>query len=116
MKYGNVTLGQMEAILNKLGGEDGVAKFLRGENEAVATKVINFITHTFTVLVDETLTVEKAVKAGKFDWSNDKITSDIFRKLNGKELKKEISLFHFNKGISSRDEVIRKMRVVGFKP
>ena len=116
MKYGNVTLGQMEAILNKLGGEDGVAKFLRGENEAVATKVINFITHTFTVLVDETLTVEKAVKAGKFDWSNDKITSDIFPKLNGKELKKEISLFHFNKGISSRDEVIRKMRVVGFKP
>jgi hypothetical protein len=31
MKYGNVTLGRVEAVWNKLGGEDGVGKFLRGE-------------------------------------------------------------------------------------
>lgn len=31
MKYGNFTLGQVEAIINKLGGHDGAMKFLRGE-------------------------------------------------------------------------------------
>jgi hypothetical protein len=31
MKYGKFTLGQIEAILNKLGGEEGVQRFLSGE-------------------------------------------------------------------------------------
>ena len=31
MKYGELTLGQVEAIVNKLGGMDGVGKFLRDE-------------------------------------------------------------------------------------
>ena len=31
MKYGNLTLGRMEAVINKLGGMDGVDRFLRGE-------------------------------------------------------------------------------------
>ena len=31
MKYPNITLGKMEAIINKLGGEEGVEKFLQGE-------------------------------------------------------------------------------------
>ncbi len=31
MKYGELNLGQVEAIVNKLGGIEGVQKFLRGE-------------------------------------------------------------------------------------
>lgn len=31
MKYPNMTWGYMEAVLDKLGGEEGVARFLRGE-------------------------------------------------------------------------------------
>jgi len=31
MKYANVTLGRVEAVWNKLGGEEGVERFLRGE-------------------------------------------------------------------------------------
>lgn len=31
MKYGDLSLGQIEAVVNKLGGMDGVNKFLRGE-------------------------------------------------------------------------------------
>jgi len=31
MKYGELTLGQMEVIVNKLGGMDGVKRFLSGE-------------------------------------------------------------------------------------
>jgi len=106
----------MEAIINKLGGEEGVAKFLRGEVELVVTKVINFITHTFTVLVNETLSVEKAVKEGKFDWVNDDIVSDNFPKLkDGKKSEKDVVLFHFNKDMSS-EAVIAEMDKVGYKP
>ncbi|MFA5355628.1 MAG: hypothetical protein WC302_02800 [Candidatus Paceibacterota bacterium] len=31
MKYGNVTMGQVEAVINKLGGADGMRRFLSGE-------------------------------------------------------------------------------------
>ncbi len=31
MKYGEINLGQVEAIINKLGGEQGALRFLRGE-------------------------------------------------------------------------------------
>ncbi len=31
MKYGELNLGQIEAVINKLGGMDGVNRFLRGE-------------------------------------------------------------------------------------
>ena len=31
MKYSNITLGRVEAVWNKLGGEDGVERFLRDE-------------------------------------------------------------------------------------
>jgi hypothetical protein len=32
MKYGELTLGQMEALVNKLGGMEGVKRFLSGES------------------------------------------------------------------------------------
>ena len=31
MKYGKLTLGQVEAVVNKLGGMEGVKRFLSGE-------------------------------------------------------------------------------------
>jgi hypothetical protein len=31
MKYPNITIGRVEAVWNKLGGEEGVEKFLRGD-------------------------------------------------------------------------------------
>lgn len=31
MKYGSITLGQIEAIITKLGGTDGALRFLRGD-------------------------------------------------------------------------------------
>ena len=39
MKYGNLTLGQVEAIVNKLGGVDGVQRFLRGDLMVFAKSV-----------------------------------------------------------------------------
>lgn len=36
-KYSNATRGQWEAVWNRLGGEEGVARFLRGETMVVST-------------------------------------------------------------------------------
>jgi hypothetical protein len=37
MKYGELTLGQVEALVNKLGGMEGVQRFLSGELLVSAT-------------------------------------------------------------------------------
>jgi hypothetical protein len=114
MKYGDLTLGQIEAVVNKLGGMDAVKGILQGSMVVVAKAT--HITQTFTVLVDETQTVEKAVEAGKFLWVDSNITSDnFFNTHNGEKRKKEIFIFHFNKWMSS-DEVIAEMDSVGYKP
>lgn len=43
MKYGNVTLGQIEAVLNKLGGEEGVQAFLRGEVTLAQAEILRLL-------------------------------------------------------------------------
>lgn len=60
MKYGELTLGQMEAIVNKLGGMEGVRRFLAGCAEVVIKKVLSLVT---TV---ETTTTTRFVAAEKF--------------------------------------------------
>ena len=40
MKYGEINLGQVEAIINKLGGEQGALRFLRGELVVSAAKAV----------------------------------------------------------------------------
>ncbi|MFC1623604.1 hypothetical protein ACFL05_00595 [Patescibacteria group bacterium] len=76
----------------------------------------NYITHTFTILVDETKTVEELVKEGKFDWSNDDIISKNFpQPEGGAKSEKEIALFHFNKTMTS-DDVIAEMDKDGYRP
>lgn len=42
MKYGAINLGQVEAIINKLGGEQGALRFLHGEPVVSAAKPIEF--------------------------------------------------------------------------
>ena len=43
MKYNDMTWGQMEAVINKLGGMDGVRRFLSGET------VVRAIEHSFSI-------------------------------------------------------------------
>lgn len=51
MKYGELTLGQTEAIVNKLGGMDGVRRFLSGCVEIVFKKVLFLVTMVATTAV-----------------------------------------------------------------
>ena len=57
MKYTGLTLGTIEAVVNKLGGMEGVEKFLRGElavtNPASTIRVENAL-HYFSVTTDGT--------------------------------------------------------------
>jgi len=83
--------------------------------------VENFITHTFTVMVDETLSLDEAVKVGGFRSSKlsaGKKDSDrwIFPKLeNAQKSEKEVVIFHFNKVITTW-EIRAEMNKVGYKP
>lgn len=85
MKYKNMTLGQIEAIINKLGGKEGVEKFLRGELVVSATKPVEF--HICKIVKKVRLGIYKTPEAyrkalkkagrGISDWSNnilDRIT------------------------------------------
>ncbi len=88
---------------------------LRGTMELVV-KTISFITHTYTILVDETKTVEELVADGKFDWSNDNIISKNFPKPeNGTKSEKDMAIFNFGENISS-ENAIAKMDTEGYRP
>jgi hypothetical protein len=80
------------------------------------SSLASLITYTFIILVDETKTVVKLVKEGKFDWSNDYISSKNFPKLaEGRKTLRETVIFHFGKSISSK-QVIVEMDKAGYRP
>jgi hypothetical protein len=80
------------------------------------TDTISTITHTFTVMVDETKTVEQLTAEGKCNRSNSNVTSKNFPKpLNPKQEDREIVLFHFGKQMTS-EQVVAEMDKVGYRP
>jgi len=75
MKYGELNLGQIEAIINKLGGMEGVMRFLQGETTVTAPvrtwntwKTIQLGTHRTTNALCSAL---KAAGNKISDWAND---------------------------------------------
>jgi hypothetical protein len=66
MKYNELTLGKIEAIVNKLGGIEGVEGFLRGTVEIVVKKILDFIgTTTTSATTEKFVAKEKFVKDSK---------------------------------------------------
>lgn len=53
MKYSNMTLGTLEAIVNKLGGEDAAMAFLRGVFEVVRVKLLDILGTVKTLATTE---------------------------------------------------------------
>ena len=93
MKYKDLTLGQVEAILNKLGGMDGAMKFLRDELLIIseperAWREKNGVIY-FTVTSDGTTGtewVERLKKKGHFigsDYARSVLLADDFRPTSG---------------------------------
>lgn len=108
MKYGELTFGQMEAIVNKLGGMDGVRRFLSG---ALAVQSSNI----YPVSVDYEMSVEELVRRGRYDWSDSDITSKHFPTQRAGKAEVAIELIHFDRDIDS-DEALRKLDRMGFRP
>lgn len=110
MKYGELTLGQIEAIVNKLGGMDGVRRFLSGEI------VVSSIASIFTILVDYSQSLAQMISSGKYDWVNSDITEEHFPtgKAGGKA-EFHLELLHFNKVMFS-DQVLTEMKKRSLRP
>ena len=119
MKYGQLTLGQNEAILNKVvracgGGEDSLGKVLSGVIQLTA-KVVSYIITTYHLWVDGP-SISDLPKAGGYDWTNPLITEWNFPTTEYDMVEeKETALFHFNRTISSED-AIAGMRAEGYRP
>ncbi len=66
MKYSNMTLGTLEAIVNKLGGEDAAMAFLRGVFEVVRVKLLDMLgTVKTSATTEKFVAKEKFVKSSK---------------------------------------------------
>ena len=114
MKYGELNLGQIEALLNKLGGMDVVLDILRGSVEVV-TKVVSYLVATSKQTVNYDRSVADSLKAGKYDWTNSDITDENFPSTEKGKREVEFGMFHFNKTMGSED-IIAKMKLEGFRP
>lgn len=85
MKYGKVTLGQVEAVWNRLGGEKGVQAFLDGKSEVLARKhvidcmALPSIPHGFSIALHR--------QAKPLEWDLESIQLRLY---NSKETYREI--------------------------
>ncbi|MDP3726146.1 MAG: hypothetical protein Q8R36_03025 [bacterium] len=69
MKYPNITLGRVEAVWNKLGGDEGVQCFLSGASEVVIRK--HLINCDADPYVPNGWSVEEHQKGGQLQWNKD---------------------------------------------
>ena len=110
MKYGELNLGQIEAVVNKLGGMEGALSFLR--DELVVSRRTDDV---FPTTVNYNLSVSDLVKAGEYNWSNSDITEKNFRSEENGTQSVELRLVHFNRVISSED-ALKELDRMGLRP
>ncbi len=120
MKFGKLTWGQNEAILNKLvkagGGDEKtvIDGILSGAIEIIL-KAVSYLTITHKDTVNYDRSIVDSIKAGAYDWSNGKITDVNFPSSEKGTQEVEFGLFHFNRDISSEDAKAG-MKAEGFRP
>lgn len=95
MKYGDLNLGQIEAMVNKLGGMDGVRRLLSGQ------AVVNIIKHVIDLDADPFIPdgwkVEEHKKGGQFEWDPAKVRLFLSehqkdgKVIGGNDLRKEMA-------------------------
>ena len=123
MKYSNWTLGQVEAVFNKLGGDDGVRRFLAGELVVKETerqlkvwKTIKLGTGFRTA--DD---FRKALKGNGFnigDWANDILGKPAFMVATEETevdlVKVTVAELGFKKG-ARRDQIYERAKELGLE-
>jgi hypothetical protein len=68
-----------------------------------------------TITIDHDRSVEEMVRAGKYDWSNDDITSKHFLSDRKGTTQVRIQLIHFNRAMES-DDVLHELDKQGLRP
>ena len=95
MKYPDITLGRVEAVWNKLGGEEGVQRFLAGQSELIVKE--HAIDCDAAPFVPDGWKVEEHQKGGSFIWDASKV--ELFlsesqkggKTIEGNKLRKELA-------------------------
>ncbi|MEK7642999.1 MAG: hypothetical protein AAB372_00920 [Patescibacteria group bacterium] len=95
MKYGELDLGQVEAIVNKLGGMEGVHRLLSGRAEVTIVRhIIDCDVDPFT---PDGWKVEEHKKGGQFEWGPAKVSLHLSpnqkdgKVIEGNKLRKELA-------------------------
>jgi len=123
MKYGELTLGQVEAVVNKLGGMEGVKLFLSGET------VIQVAEHKFktwkTIKIGTDIkTAEefrRALHDGEFrlsDWASDILGKPAFKAADEETevdlVKVTVAELSFKEG-ARRDQIYERAKELGLE-
>lgn len=110
MKYGTLNLGQIEALVNKLGGQSAVNLILRNE------VTVNFTTRSFyQITVDYHQSFTDMLAAGKLDKMNEHITAENFPITGEGRVSTKIILVP-SSGYTETDYVAKELRRVGLRP
>lgn len=112
MKYHDLTLGQIEAIINKLGGMEGALSFLRGEKTLQAQQTSSTL---FTVEIDYGLALSGMIADGKYDWVNGDLTERLFRLTGRGIVVRNLQLLQYDRTTSS-EEVLKIIEAIGVEP
>lgn len=113
MKYGNLTLGQIEAGINKIGGEEAFMRLLRDElviSEVTVKKLLEFVKTISlpaigTFVVADKLRVGETIDGIKVGWLGDNIKKHFLPKTEKNTVAaEELKLSKLLKG--SRDPAI----------
>ncbi len=107
MKYGQLNLGQIEALVNKVGGMHSVQCLLADEAEVVVKATAEAVSGVFHLTVDYSQTLEQMIADGNFDLKNREITSKHFPVKGEGVVQFECCYFRFDSYISSKDAVKR---------
>lgn len=112
MKYPDLSLGQVEAIVNKLGGMEGAMSFLRDERVLQEKQTSR---SSFSIHIDYSQSLADMITAGKYDWKNDDITEKRFPLKGEGSIEHTVHLLHYDRVMRS-DDVITQMDADGFVP
>lgn len=120
MKYGELTLGQVEAIVNKLGGMGGVKRLLSGETVvSVANRVFKkakrVVGNLYRLIVDYDRPFDRMIYHLGCDYNNSNITEKNFPSQESGSKEVEFVLHHPNRTIRS-NEVLKEMEGQNLRP
>lgn len=110
-KFNDVTVGQIEACINRMGGMPQFLDWIAGKGQIVWQTIATL----YSVVVDYSQPLDEILSAGKYDLVDHNITEKNFPKTADGVVELNIELVHFNHGISS-DSVVAEMDKMGLRP